>query len=251
LENKKLSNKYKELEEQNKVLKEKTKEEFAEPSPGQARKGRSSTDIIEEEKQGHVPYSGENDYVAEDWWKSNFRGSVSMEEFVPLLLKSFPDSLSREDRKIAEGGVKDYFRNTTKNNRVTYQHLEHFLRLYGPIEGMQHRVASTYKQSYFHGFISYEEAANSLKGQVGSYLVRYSQSLLDKGCFVLNVNRGQKKGSKNTAELIENYVVLWHAQQEYFSFYKKTYNSLQSFVEDPMYAKILVDGVDNANKYKF
>jgi len=158
--------------------------------------------------------------------------------------------LSKEDKKIAEGGVRDYFVNISRNSDITYQHLEHFLRLYGPIEGMQQRVANIYKQPCFHGFISYEEAARLLKGHVGSYLVRYSQSLLDKGCFVLNVNRGQKKGSKSTAELIENYVVLWHAQQEYFSFYKKTYDSLQSFVKDPMYAKILIDGV-HSTKHQF
>jgi len=216
-------------------------------------------DIIEEEKQGHIPYSGENDYVAEDWWKSIFsKNSPSLEEFLPLLLKSFPDvAMSNEEKKKVECGVRDYFGHTAVNtsnssrkaSTVTYQLLEQFLKLFGPIEGFQQRVANVYKQPYFHGFISYEEAAGQLKNRVGSFLVRYSQSLLDKGCFVLNVNRGEKKGSTNAAELIENYVVLWHPQQEYFSFYKKTYDSVQTFVEDPMYAKILVEGVDNSGKY--
>jgi len=213
---------------------------------------KNSIDVIEQEKQGHVPYSGENDFVAEDWWKSNFpTGSAPLDQFIPLLLKSFPDNqLSKQDIKRAELGVRDYFKQIRTATGVNYRQLEHFLRLYGPIEGIQHRVANVYKQGYFHGFISFEEASNKLKGQVGSYLIRYSQSLLDKGCFVLNVNRGQKKGFKNTAEMIENYVVLWHAPQEYFSFYKSTYDSLQSFVEDSMYAKILVEGVDNNDKYK-
>ncbi len=69
--------------------------------------------VIEEEKQGHVPYTGESDDVAKDWWKSTFSKAPSLEDFVPQLLQQFlDDKLSGEDKKRAEYGTRDYFSNT-------------------------------------------------------------------------------------------------------------------------------------------
>jgi len=242
LENKKLHFENQELFEKNKVLEEKSHETST------PRKVNIST----ESKEVNIGYKGD-DQTAENWWKASFsKKSPKLNEFLSILFTSFPDpALSREDKKIAEGGVRDYFEKTTKESEVTFKDLVHFLVLYGPINGIQQRVANVYKLPFFHGFISYEDAASLLNSKIGTYLIRYSQSLSDKGCFVLNVNRGRTAGSKNQTDMIENYVVLWHSRTEHYSFYNKTYTSLDSFVQDPMYARILMEAVDNNSKYKF
>lgn len=97
---------------------------------------------------------------------------------------------------------------------------------------------------YFFGFLTFDEAKMILKGQAGGFLIRYSQSLLHKGCFVLNVNKGRKE-----SDLIENYVIRYHPQFEKFIFYNRPYDTLRQFIEDPIYSSILKQAVAHNNKF--
>jgi hypothetical protein len=99
--------------------------------------------------------------------------------------------------------------------------------------------------SYFHGFISLEEAKNILHGIVGGYILRYSQSKMNEGCFVLNINKGRLQQQ----EIIENYALIYLPEREEFIFNKKPYKSIEEFVGDPAYASILTTPVSNANKF--
>ena len=60
---------------------------------------------------------------------------------------------------------------------------------------------------------------------------------------MLNVNKGKEQDS------IENYVIRYHPQFEKFIFYNKPYETLQKFIEDPIYSNILKVPVPNANKF--
>jgi hypothetical protein len=83
-----------------------------------------------------------------------------------------------------------------------------------------------------------------LKSQPGGFLIRYSQSLLHKGCYVLNVNKG-----KRDSDLIENYVIRYHPQFEKFIFYNRPYDTLRQFIDDPIYGNILKQAVAHNNKF--
>lgn len=171
---------------------------------------------------------------AMDWWLNKFskESEIHLDQFLDAFKTTTP--VAKENAQLVEMGVRDFFQNVTKKNQVTVANLSMFLKLYGPIERYPEKITAAYTEKSFHGFITFEEAQDLLKGQVGAYLVRYSQSLLHKGCFVLNVNKGS-----SGKDIIENYVIRYHPQHEKFIFYNKPYESLRKFLVDPMYSNIL------------
>jgi len=77
-----------------------------------------------------------------------------------------------------------------------------------------------------------------LKGNPGSFLVRYSESQLKDAFFAFNVNKGSD-GCDN----IENYSLRYDANIQSFIFRGKRYKTLHEFVVDPEYSRILKRGL--------
>eukprot|EP01114_Cavostelium_apophysatum_P019125 TRINITY_DN6070_c0_g1_i2.p1 TRINITY_DN6070_c0_g1~~TRINITY_DN6070_c0_g1_i2.p1 ORF type:complete len:1115 (+),score=353.00 TRINITY_DN6070_c0_g1_i2:112-3456(+) len=182
------------------------------------------------------------------WWFSQWTRSSEIEisDFVGALRDQFgsnsADIMSTggsTGARLVDFGVKDFFEHGKKKivNLTTYVQ---FLKLFGPVDKYQEKVFNVYSERAFHGFITFDQAQEKLKGIAGGYLIRYSQSLLNKGCFVLNVNKGQQG-----RDSIENYVIRYHPQWEKFVFYNKPYDSLHAFLADPIYASTLTNPIEN------
>jgi len=170
---------------------------------------------------------------AMDWWLNKFskESEIHIDQFLDAFKNTTP---IKDNSQLIEMGVRDFFQNVCKKNLVTVANLSMFLKLFGPIDRYPEKISAVYTEKSFHGFITFEESQDILKGQIGGYLVRYSQSLLHKGCFVLNVNKGTPG-----KDIIENYVIRYNPQHEKFIFYNKPYESLKKFLADPMYSNIL------------
>eukprot|EP00027_Filamoeba_sp_ATCC50430_P011528 CAMPEP_0168541612 /NCGR_PEP_ID=MMETSP0413-20121227/912_1 /TAXON_ID=136452 /ORGANISM="Filamoeba nolandi, Strain NC-AS-23-1" /LENGTH=428 /DNA_ID=CAMNT_0008571443 /DNA_START=472 /DNA_END=1755 /DNA_ORIENTATION=+ len=173
------------------------------------------------------------------WWLQKYNdmnASILLDDFISDIEESFDSQSPEAEPQLIHIGLNDFFGNVCKSGRVKLSDLLLFLRFYGPIETFKNRVYQVYKEKFFHGFISLEESETLLRGGVGSFLVRYSQSLLEKGCFVLNVNKGSKK-----KDMIESYIIRYDINTESFIFYNKTYKSLREFSKESLYQNVLKD----------
>jgi len=164
---------------------------------------------------------------------------IDVEKFIQSIIME-EEFLTKnpQSQEIVRYGLNDFFEHTSKGATKTI--LSTLLRLFGPKNNLGENIYRMYQHKFFFGFIRKEEAQEILEDRPGAFLIRYanSPSLLHKGCFVLNVNKGNEE-----KDIIENYVLQYLPNLGQFIFYHHNYPSIQVFVE--MFPQILRIPMEN------
>lgn len=182
------------------------------------------------------------------WQKSEEKGTDG--EFVPLddligVLMGVSKTQDYSQRGIVLKGLNHFFgrlaeKHSTSEPSVSHDDWVKFLELFGPLNGCLERVLHVYKEGFFHGFISKEDAASKLQSKPpGFYLFRYSSKC---GCFAFEVKK---------VDSVESYAVKYNPDLRTFLFRNKAYPTLTDFFGDPDYASVFKKPLFEQPKSKY
>jgi len=180
------------------------------------------------------------------WARQSKTSTVPLQDLIRALFGVYGSSLGNDVEytwNLVSQGISHFLLNisTTKpkvemlaSHPILFEDFQLFLKFYGPAKNCLHHVNNVYSLKYFHGFARFNDATRLLSGKPGAFLFRYSESQLKDGCFAFTVNKHDQ---------IHNFSLKYSNELGKFIFNEKFYDSIGDFVTDPLYSKILINGL--------